>query len=218
MSNPRARIQIIGRNFDLSLPLGAGAPRQTAGGAVYEEQGRPQDVAVTVYVGDSLIKMDVPILLGKGRGDADQTPRIEQLFGLAQGSDGNAPPNFIARGPFENSGTRFQFEPPEYVDEPAPIKLADGTLVRQAMVLKLIEFQDPQDISFRRRRRQGHGKGAIGPATPVATVVIREGETLLQVSARIYGNPLKAGEIGKLNKIRDVRMKLKRGRGLRLPG
>jgi hypothetical protein len=227
VTNPTARIEIIGRGFDLSLPLGSGMPRQTAGGAQYEEQARPRDVGITVYIGDALVKMDVPILLGSVRGEADQTSRVEQLFGLAQGSEGNAPPNFTIRGPFENSGLRCQFEPPEYAEEPPAVKLRDGTLVRQAMVLKLIEYQDPQDITITTKRAHPtfvHGEGisagatgSIGPGVAVAATVLREGENLLQVSARMFGTPQRAGEIGTLNKIRDTRLGLNRGRRLRLP-
>lgn len=213
-------IRIHGRRFDFTVPLGYGRPRVADGGAKYEEEARPQDDAMTVFQGNALVKLEVPVLLdgwGPPGKRHDIGPRIDRIVALCFGEDGNDPPDFVATGPFQFSGTRFQMELPEETEEPASITGPGGTQFRQALILKLVEFNDPDTLKPRRAPRGGRGKGAVGGAVALVAEVLHNDETLLKVSARVYGTPNRAKEIGDLNGIRDVRAKLRAGRKLQLP-
>lgn len=211
---PPKEIEIIGRKFRFAVPLGSAPAWQTAGGAVYEEQPRPGAVAMTVYAGDALIKMDVPVLFDSWRaGKANQRSRIEQLMNLARSTNGNRPPDFQIKGPIINSGMRFQMEPVEWVDTPTPIMNNGGAILRQALVLHLIEYQNPDTLRFK-RQRFGKGAGLVNPSN----IILPRPETLVQVAARVLDDPGRAKALGKANGIRDIRKTLPKGTTLRLPG
>jgi hypothetical protein len=216
--NPKAYIRIRGATFDFKCYLGNGRPRVTGGGAEYEAQKRPQSDAATLFTGNALITMDVPVLFdGWGPpGDRhDIEPHVNRIYNLCRGSGRKPPPNFIASGPMPFSGTRFQMALPEELDDPKPIVGPGGTLFRQALVLKLIEFNDPTSIDYRARQKQG-----IGPAQsidPPNSIKLDRRESLLEVAARYYSDPAMAYYIGEANGIEDLRKKLPVGTRLKMP-
>lgn len=207
-------IRLIGRGgkFDFAVPLGMGIATPSGGGAVYEETERPQDTAITTFTGNALIRLDVPVLFDSFRGGkADQMPRIMQILNLARGERDAPPPNFIAKGPIPYSGRRWQMEAPEWSNDPSPIRDADGRVLRQGLILKLVEYQDPDQLRFVRQRFK-RGTALVAPGHTELT----RPESLVEVAARIYDDPSEAKRLGKLNKIHDVRKKLPAGTSLRL--
>ena len=202
-------IRLKGRRFDFTVPLGRGIVIPTGGGAMIEEEDRPEDTSLSVYKGNALIRLAVPVFFD-GWPNRNIYPKVEQVLNLCVGRNGNPPPNFTASGPMPFSGTRFQMDGfPEW---------GDGTgrrgnwLVRQELTVKLVEFEDPDAIRFRRKK-----KNRIGISRGVAlTAVTVKGDTLLKIAARFYGNPARAHDIAKLNGIRDVRKQLAPGRTLKL--
>lgn len=219
--NPKAYIRLRGKAFDISCYLGRGRPRMTGGGAEYEAQRRADADAATVFMGNGLLSIDVPVLFdgwgppGKRR---DVGPRIEQVQNLAFGQDQNPPPSFIATGPMPGSGGRFQMALPEELDDPEPIVGEGGTVFRQGMMLKLIGFNDPSAIAYKLAPDRGLGKSRNGGTTaPPNSIELTRPETLLQVAAAVYGDPSMAAAIGDINDIKDVRKKLKTGTRLKLP-
>lgn len=225
-------ITLKGKGLNLVLPLGVGRAVPTAGGPVYGEGPRPQRKALTLYEGLALVRLSVPILLdstqiaireprGLGlKNREDVWPIVEQIYGLCRpGKLGHLPPAFKIEGPIPFSGLLCQMEWPELQTEPEPWVEGDGRVVRQGLTLKLVEFQNPDPLSVAKGpiRNEGNAGGGIGGGLPVKAEVLKEGETLLRVAARIYGDPGKAKIIGEQNGIRDVREKLKKGRVLGLP-
>lgn len=208
-----ASIRLIGKQFNIEVPLGLAFPSKTAGGARIGETERPGRDSVSVYEGDSLIKLDVPILFDSWTGGrADQLPRVMQMEGLARGSKGNPPPTFLMKGPIPYSGMRFWMEPPEWSADPEPIVTQGGKVYRQAMVLHLVEFNPAQAVRWHQVRIEpDHGSFPT-------RVKLEEPESLLKVAIRLYEDPTLAPQLAKLNDIHDVRKKLAKGTVVRLLG
>lgn len=215
--NPKAYIRLRGRSFDFRCYLGNGRPRVTGGGAEYEAQRRPQSDAATIFTGNGLLTVDVPVLFdgwGPPGERQDIGPRIDQVMNLCFGSGRKPPPNFIATYPGPGSGNRFQMSLPEELDEPKPIVGPGGTVFRQALMLKLVEFNDPGSVEWKKKR--GTPRKGVGQAEPVSIILSRP-ESLQQVAARVLGDAAEAPAIGQINGVKDIRKKLPAGRRLKLP-
>jgi hypothetical protein len=205
--NPKAYIRISGSNFDFRCFLGNGPAVVTGGGAEFEGQRRPQSDAATLFTGNGLLTIDVPVLFDGWRQKRDIEPHVNQVLRLCRGVGRRPPPNFTARGPIPYSGGRFQMSLPEWGDG----LRHDGTLVRQALTLKLIEYNDPSSVEFRKR-----GVASAKQEAALASVVLRQPMTLLEVAAKYTGSADNAAALGKLNGIKDLRKKLKVGTRIKL--
>jgi hypothetical protein len=206
----KPEIVLDGREFKFSVPLGSEPASLVGGSPTWEEVARPSRTALTNYTGQTLLKVDVPVLLdgwpsvGHPRFRSVQDD-VDQILRLCRSREANRPPDFTASGPIPYSGTRFVMELPDWgdglrADEGTGIR---GELVRQALVLHLTQFIDPDTLRFRRKGAYMRRKGG--------TITLKEGETLLEVSARIYGDTSWAKELALVNGIKDVRKKLPAG-------
>lgn len=209
--NRELRMQGLG--FDVSVGLDDDVTKPSGGGAKWDEVDRPEDVALTDYTGDSLVHLDVPVLLDGYRAGVDQTALLSQILTLTRGGSAGRAPDFIATGPIPYSGLRCVMEAPDWGDT---MRFDDGRLARQALTLHLIEFVDPDAIAVTAKKSDAGAAGG-GKSKTKGVTVKAGGETLLQVATRVYGNPSLAQEIGRMNGIRDVRKKIKAGTVLRLP-
>lgn len=217
--NPKAYIRIKGRGFDFSCYLGNGRAKIVAGGAEYEAQKRPNADAATLFTGNGLLMVDVPVLFdgwGPPGKRNDIGPHVDQVMALAFGKGKRPPPSFIATGPLPGSGGRFKMALPEELDDPKPQVGPEGTLYRQALLLHLVEYNDPGAIGWKTVPVLGKSRNG-GTTAPPNSVKLTQSETLLQVAARVYGDPSAADEIGRANGIKDLRKKLKAGTRLKLP-
>lgn len=223
-------ITLKGRGVSMKLALGFGRAMPSAGGPVYGEAARAQRKPLTTYEGSALLRLDVPILLDSTNAYQDPNgfnyrqdvwPLVERILALTRPKErGAVPPDFTIKGQIPFSGLRCQMDWPEFLDDESkgsPWVLDDGRTIRQALTLKLIEFVDPDPLRVGSADTHNEGTGPIGPGEPVATEIQRQGETLVQVAARVYGTPALAVEIGRLNGIRDIRKKLDKGRRIALP-
>jgi len=224
-------ITLKGRGVSMQLGLGFGRATPTQGGPVYGEAARPQRKPLTTYEGSALLKLAVPVLIDSTNAYQDPNgfeyrqdvwPLVQRILGLTRPKElGALPPDFTVTGPIPFSGLRCQMEWPEFVEDDSkgsPWVLTDGRTIRQALVLRLIEFIDPDPLRVGSSTAHNEGGGgAIGPGDPVSTEVQRQGETLVQLAARVYGTPALAVEIGRLNGIRDIRKPLDKGRHVALP-
>jgi hypothetical protein len=106
---------------------------------------------------------------------------------------------------------------PEELDEPEPIVGEDGTLFRQALMLKLIEYNDPTAIKWKGAQGTAGKSRNGGTTAPPSSIVLRQSESLLQVAAAAFGDPGEAAAIGRVNAIKDLRKKLPVGTRLKMP-
>lgn len=223
-------VTLKGRGISMTLALGFGRAMPTAGGPIYGRATRPQRKPLTVYEGSELVQLSVPVLLDSTNAIQDPNglnyrqdvwPIVQRILALTRPKEpGTLPPDFTVKGPIPFSGLRCQMEWPEFVVDEAkgsPWVLGDGRTIRQALVLKLVEFVDPDPLRVGSVQGHNEGTGPIGPGEPVATEVQRQGETLVQIAARVYGTPALAVEIGRLNGIRDIRKGLDKGQRITLP-
>lgn len=212
MGNPKAEILIVGSTFSFSVGLGDETARPSGGGPQYADEARPERGGLTVYTGDALIKLDVPVLLDGWKAQVDQQPLLNRIISIARGqATGERPPDFIATGPIPFSGLRCVMEQPDFGDR---MLGANGVLYRQELTLKLVEFVDPDAVTI--ERRDAGGAGARGASGSVPIYITKEGDTLIRISTKLYGNPGKAKELGDANGIRDIRKKLKGGVRIKL--
>lgn len=214
--NEKAQIRIHGVNFDFMVPLGEGTPALTAGGAQYEEGKRPKADAVTLFTGNALLKMDVPVLFNVWQQaqqhpenkQIDVWPQVQQVLNLCWGSDRSDPPDFTVSGPVPYSGRRWQMEFPEWG---VSNKHDDGRLLRQYLILHLIEFNDASSIDPHKKAGPLETAG-IGNGTKAArAITITSPESLAEIAARVYNNPSLGIALGRYNNIRDIRRKLPAG-------
>lgn len=223
-------VTLRGRGVSMQLALGFGRAMPTQGGPIYGEAARAQRKPLTTYEGSALVRLDVPVLLDSTNAYQDPNglnyrqdvwPLVERILALTRPKErGALPPDFTVKGQIPFSGLRCQMEWPEFVVDDAkasPWVLDDGRTIRQALVLKLVEFIDPDPLRVGSTQTHNEGTGVIGGADPVATEIQRQGETLVQVAARVYGTPALAVEIGRQNGIRDITKKLDKGRTITLP-
>lgn len=206
--NPKAYITLRGRAFEFSCWLGNGPAVVTGGGAEYEAGRRPRADAVTMFTGNALITLDVPVLFD-GWPDKDIQPRVDQILALCVGKDRRPPPNFKATGPIPFSGERFQMSMPEWGEGNRDER---GRLVRQALTLKLIQYSDPSTIAYRKKRLFGRGTTITAPQS----IVLRQPMNMLQIAARYFDDPDEAARLGRLNGVADLRKKLPVGRRIKL--
>lgn len=213
--NQKAYIRIRGRSFDFRCYLGNGRPRLTGGGAEYEGQRRPQADSATIFTGNALLTVDVPVLFdGWGPvGDRqDVGPHIDQVTNLCFGRGRKPPPSFVATYPGPGSGNRFQMSLPEELDDPKPVVGPGGTVFRQALMLKLIEFNDPDDIDVVKR---GPVASKAQEAS-VTSIVLQQPMSLLEVAAKFLNGPGDAKDLGDINNVKDLRKKLPKGTRVKL--
>lgn len=211
-------IRLLGTGVDLTIPLGSGPPTPTAGSAQWEEVNVPERDALTNYTGDSLVRLDVPVLLNGLQTNTDVEPLLNSILALTRkANDADRPPSFTIQGPFIYSGLEAVMDFPDFGSDPESIRNANGVLLRQALVLKIIEFNDPDAIVFTEHAAGGASGAAAKKKKKKKTVTAKGGQTLLKIAQQQFGDPKKAKEIAKLNGIRDTRKKLKAGRVIKLP-
>lgn len=213
--NPKAYIRIRGRSFDFKCYLGNGRPRITGGGAEYEAQRRPQSDAATLFTGNALLTLDVPVLFDGWGAPGDRNdigPHLDQVYNLCFGRGRKPPPNFIATFPGPGSGNRFQMSLPEELDDPKPIVGPGGTVFRQALMLKLVEFNDPADLDVLKRGPVASKK----KEADLASIVLKQPMSLLEVAAKFLKDAGEAKTLGDLNDIKDLRKKQPVGTRIKL--
>lgn len=203
-----ARVRITYEKVHIEARLGAEVAQITDGYGGWEEVGRSSDLSLTRWAGQAPLRMTVPLFLD-GFGESQSVQRdLDKVLRLGRSKDGDeAPPVFRLSGPVPFSGQRWVMEStPEMGDA---FRAKDGRLVRQALTLSLMEYVRPDRIKIKRRR----GK----------TYTTKRGDTLVSIAKKLRPHDTNAEslkyakELGKLNKIRDIRKRLDAGIKLRLP-
>lgn len=205
MSRPQLHLICDDPKVDLKVNMGDGPATPTAGFAGREVVPRNQRKGMTSFVGTEPFQQDVPVLLDGYRENRSVERALEQLLSLG----GNAV--FKAYGPIHREGIDYVFgEDPEFGTEPGKevIRAQDGTLLRQALTLKLMEYVPATVIGHRH-------KMDIGQAVPVSYRT-KQGDTLIKVAQAVYHDWRRWKEIGQKNGITDPHRVLPAGMPLTL--
>lgn len=206
MSHPQLHLICDNPQVDLKVNMGDGPATPTAGFAAREVIQRNQRKGMTAYAGPSPFQQDVPVLLDGYRENRSVERTLEQLLSL--GDDAV----FKAYGPIHREGIDYVFgEEPEFGTEPGKevIRAGDGTLLRQALTLKLMEYVPATVVGH------PHHKMGIGQAVPVSYRT-KQGDTLIKIAQAVYHDWRRWKEIGQKNGISDPHRVLPAGKELRL--
>lgn len=202
------RIRFICPNpkVDLVVPMGDGAATPTAGASSWEIIERVEDKGITDRASIPPFQQDVPLHLdgyAQGNSIQRQLDTIMELRGAI----------FRIEGPVHKPHLRYVFggEP----DFGEVIRDDDGTLLRQRLTLRLMEYVPPGVI--RRAKRRSGRRAGIGRAQALTYRVVA-GDTLARVAHKVFDGDWKRWKsIGDRNGIRDPFQKLQPGRILKLP-
>lgn len=204
--------------IDIEVPVGNFGARLVGGLGGYEEIERQDDVSITDWNGQEALRQDISILLdGWAKGDSIER-ELNTILKLGRDPNGErVPPVFKVFGPVYYPGKSWVL-PPDGIDlsggEISPIRRrGDGELLRQEVILHLLEFNKPDEVKLRGRKRSqiGVSRGiAVG-----GTVTTKKGDTLHELAAKLFGD---AGEWKRLgdNGIADPNRKLSAGIVLRI--
>jgi hypothetical protein len=195
--HPQLHLICTNPNVDLKVNMGDGPATPTAGFAGHETVSRIRKTGMTAYVGTAPFAQDVPVLLDGYRENRSVERTLETLESLGGAAQ------FKAFGPIHHAGDLFIFgDEPEFGEA---IRAEDGTLLRQALTLKLEEFVSADQAGKRRTAKLG-----VAPAIALSYTTV-QGDTLLIVSNKVYRTWTRWAEIGRKNHISDPHKKLKAG-------
>lgn len=201
MNRPQLHLISLDGQLDLKLNMGDGPATPTAGLAGYETVPRVRRKAMTAFSGLEPFSQDVPVMLDgfrEGRSIERQLEKLEEFGG---------PTKFHAYGPIHRAGDVYVFgEDPEYGEA---IRDEDGTLLRQRLTLKLMEFVSA-DVAGKRRSRERTG---VGPGRPLTYTTVG-GDTAAKVAHKLYHDWTRWKEFGPKNGIKDPHRVLAAGRNL----
>jgi nucleoid-associated protein YgaU len=161
---------------------------------------------MTSFVGTEPFQQDVPVLLD---GLAEENS-VQHQLDLIESLGGSA--KFRAFGPIHHPSQGpndlwvFGGEP-EFGEV---IRDNDTTLFRQALTLKLMEFVSPNLAGQKKEPKIGVGRGVALTYTTV------QGDTLIKIAHKVYGDWKRWKEIGQKNGISDPHRILPAGRTLKL--
>lgn len=205
LNRPFLHLVSVDGNLDLKVAMGDGPATPTAGMAGYETVQREHRKAMTAFRGLEPFQQDVPVLLdGYADNESIERPLAKLLeFGGAT--------KFRAYGPIHRDGDVYVMgEDPEWGEA---IRAPDGTLVRQRLTLKLMEYVSANLAG----QRAGGKAGKLGSAIPLTYTTV-EGDTLAKIANKLWHEWKRWKEIGMLNGISDPHRPLPVGRVLVLPG
>lgn len=209
-SDPQIDIEVSVGNFGARLVGGLGG---------YQEIERQDDVNITDWIGQAALKQDISILLdGWAKGDSVER-ELNTILKLGRDPNGErVPPVFKVFGPVFFPGKSWVL-PADGIDLDAgeidPIRRrGDGELLRQEVILHLLEFNKPDEIRLRGKK----GKEAIGRGIAVGgTVTTKKGDTLHKLAAQLFGDAGEWKALGDKNGIADPNRKLPAGKVLKIP-
>lgn len=202
----------------------------------WTEVPRPKRKALTTWDGNSPLRVLLPIILGIRPGsdsfidDTSAAGDRTTLERMAQPSAvGAEPPIITIVGPMLHNDVRWVIEDFDWDPNPMSSPTGKGFVVRQAVTVHLLEHVAGDSIieqsAAARTRAVAATKSATAAkaagsstaqTTHAKTYVVKAGDTLSSIAARVLGNYKRWNEIATLNNIRDPNT-ITVGQELRLP-
>jgi hypothetical protein len=228
------RIIAKSRQVDITVQMGDGPATITGGLGGWKTVERLDDIAFSSWEGQEPLTQDVPILLdGAGRNAQSVERELNTIFKLGRDFSGprSAPPVFTLYGPIYYPGKNW-------VLGDGGIELGtddtwredDGTLIRQSLVLHMIEYVNPNQIKRNKHHdvkpaeevapehQRGEPAKTGGTAFPGKSYTVQAGgQSLVEIAAFLYGNWEAWKALGAKNGLKEANAKLKSGTILLLP-
>ena len=197
--------------------LGDSAMGRTGGGG-WQITDRPRRAASTEWLDYSPFELTLPLLLGGGlpqRSVETDCGLVESWEKPAPGSI--TPPVLMFRGPAPHPDLRWVVKSLSFGE--ALRNLASGARVQQTLNMTLLEFVPPiislSNVSPA-RAAQGRQRTAAAGAGASRRYVVKSGDTLSGIAARVLGDYKRYRDIATLNNIRDP-SSIRVGQSLALP-
>ncbi len=205
--------------IDIWVPMGSQPAKPVGGLGGWKEVERQDDLSVSDWDGQSLLREDVVLLLDDyPHGSVQREWNTIKKLGRDPNGDETVPPVFRVYGPgLDYSGKAFVL-PEDGIEilegDLEPIKRQDGDWQRIEFVLHLMEYRRPDTIKVRGKRKHRSRTGvAPGRSLTYTTVA---GDTLVKIAAKLNGDWKRWKEIGDKNGIADPHRVLPAGRVLAL--
>jgi hypothetical protein len=210
------RILAPSADVDIKVLMGDGPATITGGIGGWQQVERPDAKSLTEWSGQGTVTQSVPLMLnGFKQGDSIQG-QANDIIALGRNTtDDEVPPVFRMFGAIHFQWLPWVLEDVEWTDE--VIRDNDTTLLRQEVILHVAEFEDPDEIRLTRIRHAfGTGKGG-GTNFPGNQYIVRKGDDLIKIAAKVYGDRTRWKVLAKKNGIRDPNKELQPGRVINLP-
>lgn len=227
------RIIAKSRGIDITVQAGDGTAVITGGLGGWKTVERLDDIAFSSWEGQEPLTQDVPILLdGWGRNPQSVERELNTIFKLGRDLNGprSAPPVFTIYGPVYYPGKNWVLgDGGIELGTDDTIREDDGTIVRQSLVLHLTEFVNPNQIKRNKHHdvkeaeevlpehQRGEPAKTGGTAFPGKTYTSQQGETLVSIAAKLFGNWEAWKSLGAKNGLKNANAKLKPGTVLLMP-
>jgi hypothetical protein len=205
----------------LTAQLGNGAPAISGGGG-WSVVSREKQVGMTEWTGYDPYTMDIPIVFDGFVDDTSVEANINSLYWLMRTPVGSRhePAVLTISGPVPHTNLRW------VINNIAPSTTADdeirndqGQRVRFTAVVTLIEHVPGNVLVSHKKSPAKHhkaSKGRKGTTSSTRTYIVRRGDTLGSIAARLLHSSSKWHDIAKANGIRDPNS-IKVGQKLKIP-
>lgn len=208
--------------IDIEVPVGNSGAQLVGGLGGYQEIEQQDDVSLTDWSGQEALKQDISILLdGWAKGDSVER-ELNTILKLGRDPNGErVPPVFKVFGPVYYEGKSWVL-PDGGIDltggEIEPIRRSgNGDLLRQEVILHLVEFIPPEQLRLRSKKKHKQRMGLGQNVAVGGTYTTKEGDTLRDIATKLYRDWKMWKAIGDKNGIADPHRKLAAGKVLRLP-
>jgi LysM domain len=204
-------IQIQTKEWTLECLLGDDVPQYGDIDSGYAAVAAPRARGYTRWNGDLPLTATLPLILDGWAASVGVERDRDRLIKLAHAKDDDErPEDFVMRGPVPLAGERVVCTGLAWG---VSLRGHNGQLQRQALTFSIMQFMPPDRLKVKKR----------GRGNQPSRYTVKEGDTLKRIAAKL--KPKASGaeisdyaqKIGKLNDIRDVNKKLKKGTELRLP-
>lgn len=210
------RIFAPSEGVDLRVLHGDGPATPTGGVGGWQQVARTDAKSMTEWSGNDTFTQDIPVLLnGFKEGNVVQGQANDIIALGRKTDDDEVPPVFRMVGAIWMPWLPWVLEDVEWTDE--VIRDDDTRLLRQEVVLKVAEFEDPDQVKVKRiRHPYGTSKGG-GTNFPTNQYIVRKGDNLVKIATKVYGDRTRWKKLSEKNDIRDPHHELEPGRIIKLP-
>lgn len=210
------RILAPSAGVDLKCLMGDGPATPTGGLGGWQQVPRPDAKSLTEWSGQDTVTQSIPLLINGFKEGNSVQGQANDIIALGRNTEGDeVPPVFRIFGAIHFQWLQWVLEEVEWTDE--VIRDPDTTLLRQEVVLKVAEFEDPDQFRSERVRHPfGTSKGG-GTNYPGSQYVAHKDDTCNIIAAKVYGDRTRGKVIADKNNIRDPNKELKPGTIIKLP-
>jgi hypothetical protein len=206
---------------DLTVAMGDGQARLSGGDGGWQIAKRWGLAPWTYWDSPDPYRQSIPILFGGsdgGAGQDSQEGRIGRLYSLMRSPGARVPPPvvMIAGPTVERADLMWVVQTIDPGD--GRRRDADGDRILKAYTVNLVQYTELDPLVERspaRKHSAKGGQGTKGRRGPT-TYRVKQGDTLPQIAAKMYGDATQWKKIAHANGIRDPRS-LKVGQQLRIP-